>query len=270
MSVLAGAAVVTMAVASAALATLPSRSGRVAVPLANGDPGPADLQLTGSVNPTQAGVGDSLTWQLTVNDYNTGPALAVWVDVTLPSNVQLVSSYTDRGTGCTSTGATTLHCYLDWLSKGAQFGHVILVTKIAGTGDHTLTAVTGYSSPSGPVADPTPANNTTTVTATTPSPPPAPVIGPAAIVSLPAAGKPFTVTFPVTRSDNGAPLTEGTITAQVSVAGKAIKNSAQFTNGVAQVSLTVPKTAKRKRLKVQVTIQSTGGSGTRAASYPVH
>jgi hypothetical protein len=112
-SVMAGAAAVALT-----LATVAAGATRT-----DGDQGPADLQLTGTVTPTGA-VGDTLTWQLTVDDYNTGPALDVWVDVTLPSNVQLTSSSTDRGTGCTSTGATTLHCSLDWLSDTAQFGHV--------------------------------------------------------------------------------------------------------------------------------------------------
>ncbi|MGZ6563405.1 MAG: hypothetical protein ACXVH1_28180, partial [Solirubrobacteraceae bacterium] len=71
----------------------------------------------------------------------------------------------DRGTGCTVVGDNKLHCYLDWLADNVQFGHVILVTKVTATGDHVLTAVTGYSA-----ADPTPADNSLTLTATTPAP----------------------------------------------------------------------------------------------------
>jgi hypothetical protein len=100
-----------------------------------------------------------------VNDYNTGPANGLWVDVTLPSSVSLVSSYADRGTGCTVDAPNHLHCYLDWLSDNVQFAHVILVTKVTATGDHVLTAVTGYVS-----ADPTPADNSLTLTGTTPAP----------------------------------------------------------------------------------------------------
>ena len=137
-----------------------------------GGSGVADLRLEGTVDPVQAGVGDTLTWRITVNDYNTGPATNLWVDITLPANVELTSSYTDRGTGCVATGATTLHCYLDWLADSVQFGHVILVTKITATGDHVLTAVTGYSAP-----DPHPADNSLTLTATTPAPvAPAPAV----------------------------------------------------------------------------------------------
>ena len=130
-----------------------------------GGSGVADLRLEGSVDPVQAGVGDTVTWRITVNDYNTGPATGLWVDVQLPSSVSLVSSYADRGTGCIVVGDNKLHCYLDWLADNVQFGHVILVTKVTATGDHVLTAVTGYVS-----ADPTPADNSLTLTATTPVP----------------------------------------------------------------------------------------------------
>jgi hypothetical protein len=279
-SVLAGAAAAAMVLASIAGASPLGQSGAVAFAPRCDNCGVADLQLTGTVDPTQGGVGDTLTWQLTVNDYNTGPALDVWVDVTLPSNVQLVSSYTDRGTGCTSTGATTLHCYLDWLADTAQFGHVILVTTITATGDHTMTAITGYSSPSGPVADPTPANNSATVTAATPTPPPpptppstivVPVIGSPAIAPGPLAGKHVTVSFHVTQGDTGAPVTAGRTTWQVSLFGNTARYRGQVVNGLAQLSLTLPKTAKGKQLKVGVTVLTAdGGSASRVATFRVH
>ena len=139
-----------------------------------GGSGVADLRLEGSVDPaTQPAVGDTLTWRVTVNDYNTGPATGLWVDIQLPMNVSLVSSYADRGTGCTVVGPNKLHCYLDWLADNVQFGHVILVTKVTAVGDHVLTAVTGYSS-----ADPTPADNTLTLQTApaTPAAPKAPTI----------------------------------------------------------------------------------------------
>lgn len=267
----AGAAAVAMTLASVATASFPSHHGKVAGTAADGDPGPADLRLTGTVDPAQAAVGDSITWRLTVNDANAGPALDVWVDVTLPANVELTSSYADRGPGCTATSATTVHCNLDWLADSAPSGHVILVTKVDATGDHVLTAVTGYRA-----ADPAPADNHVTLTATTPSPPPPPpppvlpVIGRGSIAPSPIAGKKAIVTFSVTRSDNGAALTEGTAAGRASVAGKTIKSATQFTNGVAQVSFVVPKTAKRKQLKVVVTIVDNGQSAAKSATFTVH
>jgi uncharacterized repeat protein (TIGR01451 family) len=234
--------------------------------------GLADLVLTGTVSPTTAQVGDTLTWQLTVNDINTYPALSVTVDVTLPSNVQVVSTYADRGPGCTSTGATTLHCNLDWLSKDVQFGHLTIVAKVTAPGDHALTAVTGYSGQAGPVNDPNPGNNTVTVTATTPLPSVLPVI--AAGVASPAvkAGKTVTVSFNVTRSDNSQAMTDGTMVSASTLGTATIAHTQVFTNGVAQVTVTIPKTkVKGKKLLVAVTItSSTGGTASKTAKFTVH
>ena len=256
-----GVVAAALAMAVASVATASTR--------ADGDPGVADLRLAGTVDPVQAAVGNSLTWQITVNDYNTGPALDVWIDVTLPTNVELTSSYTDRGTGCTPTGTNTLHCDLDWLADTAQFAHVILVTKVTATGDHVLTAVTGYRA-----ADPNPADNTLTLAATTPTPPPPiapvlPVISTAVVWPPPTAGKRATVSFLVLRSDTNNPLTEGTMIATSLLAGKTIAHKQQFRGGVAQISLVVPKTAKGKTLTVKLTITSSGGSATKTATLPV-
>lgn len=235
--------------------------------------GPADLRLEGTVDPPQAAIGDALTWRLTVDDFNTGPALNVYVDVTLPANVQLTFSSTDRGTGCTSTGTNTLRCYLDWLADTAQFGHVVLVTTVTGTGDHTLTAVTGYSSPSGPVADPTPADNTLALSATTPSPPPpvivTPIIESPVLLPAPIAGSRVGVGFWVTRSDNGARLTQGTLTGAVSVGGKRLKHTQTFKSGYVYLAFLIPKAAKGKQLNVKVTVAADGQSATRVATFTV-
>ena len=236
------------------------------------DCGFADLQLTGTVNATQSQVGASLVWQLTVNDINTQPALNVYVDVTLPANTQYGSSSTDRGSGCTATSATTLHCSLDWLSSDAQFGHVTINTSVTGTGAHTLTATTGYSSASGPVADPVPANNTVSVTSTTPIPPVQPVIAPGAASPAVTAGKKVTITFNVTRSDNQQPMTDGTMTATSTLGTAPIVNTQVFANGAAQVTVTIPKKkVKGKKLLVTVTITSTtNGVASKTAKFTVH
>ena len=222
----------------------------------------------------QASVGETVTWRITVNDYNTGPATNLWVDIQLPASVSLVSSYTDRGTGCAVVADNKLHCYLDWLADNVQFGHVILVTKVTAVGDHVLTAVTGYSA-----ADPTPANNSLTLKATTPTPSPPytppvvvvrPVIGQATVTPAAAAGRHVAVTFKVTRSDNGKPLTKGTMICDPSIQGKVIRHAEQFTNGVARLAFTIPKNAKGKLLKVKLTIKLGGQSATKIATFRVN
>ena len=141
------------------------------------------------------------------------------------------------------------------------------------TGDHVLTAVTGYSA-----ADPTPADNTLTLTATTPAPPPPytppvvvvrPVIGSATITPAAAAGRHVAVSFKVTRSDNGRLLTRGTMICDPSIQGRVIHHAEQFTNGVARLAFTIPKNAKGKLLKVHVTIKLAGQSATRIATFHV-
>jgi uncharacterized repeat protein (TIGR01451 family) len=260
-SMLVGAVAVAMAFASIAGASVLGQSGRAA----DGDPGLADLHMEGSVDQATAAVGDSITWHLTANDYNTYPATNVWVDVTLPANVSLVSSYADRGSGCVTDATNHLHCSLDWLSKDVQFGHVTLVTKVTGTGDHVLTAIVGYNA-----ADPVPANNTLTLKSTTPAPVILPVIGLATIAPGATAGKRVTVTFPVTQSDTGGPLPVATIVGTSTVGGKLVTNTAQFANGIGTLTLLIPKKAAGNKLRVSVTVTANGQSATKGATFKVH
>jgi hypothetical protein len=112
----------------------------------------------------------------------------------------------------------------------------------------------------------------------TPPPPPAPpapapaavkpVIG-APVATMAVAGKPMTVTFPVTRSDNGAPLLKGAMTCDPSVSGKALAHRESFAAGKAKLVFTVPKTAKGKLLKVKLTISSSGLAATKVATFKV-
>jgi hypothetical protein len=97
-----------------------------------------------------------------------------------------------------------------------------------------------------------------------------PVIGkPVAVPAEPVAGKLFTVTFRVTRSDTGAPLARGTMICAPSVAGRTIPHTESFKRGTARLSLVVPASAAGKALKVKVTIKSGRQSATTVASFRV-
>ena len=110
----------------------------------------------------------------------------------------------------------------------------------------------------------------TTTPAATPEAAVKPVIGaPVTRPAYPQAGKRFTVSFPVVRSDGGAPLTNGTMICDPSVAGKVITHAESFKNGTAKLSFVVPKTAKGKALKVRLTIKSGGQSATKVATFKV-
>jgi hypothetical protein len=92
---------------------------------------------------------------------------------------------------------------------------------------------------------------------------------PIAVPKAPVAGKPFTVSFAVTRSDIGGPLTLGTIVLTPTINGVVVKHGEQFQKGIASLSLTVPKTARGKTLKVSLSVKVEGSTTTRAATFHV-
>jgi hypothetical protein len=97
-----------------------------------------------------------------------------------------------------------------------------------------------------------------------------PVIGaPTMVPTKPSAGKRFTVSFKITRSDSGARLTTGRLTASSTVGGKTIAHTASFKRGVARVSLVIPAGDAGKLLRVKVKLASGGTWATRLATYRV-
>ena len=111
-------------------------------------------------------------------------------------------------------------------------------------------------------------------TAPAPAPAPVPVVRPVfatpkTVPAQPVAGKKLVFTLAVKRSDTGAPLTEGTMVCDPSVAGKVIKHAESFAGGTARLTFVVPKTAKGKALKVKVKIVSGTQSATKVATYTV-
>lgn len=97
-----------------------------------------------------------------------------------------------------------------------------------------------------------------------------PLIGaPTTMPKKAIAGKRFTVVFPVTRSDTGAPLTSGKMNCDPSVQGKVIRHAESFKNGNARLAFTIPNNAKGKLLKVKLTIEYGGRSTTRVSTFHV-
>ena len=121
-----------------------------------------------------------------------------------------------------------------------------------------------------------PADNTATLTLQVAAPQ-APLAPPAVVRAVfgkplvqppaPLAGKRFTFTLAVKRSDTGAPLTAGRMVCNPTVAGKPVKHGESFKAGKAQLSLVVPKTAKGKQLKIKIT--TAGQKATRTVTYTV-
>ena len=97
-----------------------------------------------------------------------------------------------------------------------------------------------------------------------------PVLGmPTTSPLAPVAGKPFTLTLPVTRSDTGSKLGIGTMTSDLRVGAQSLAHTQSFKNGTAAVHISVPVGAKGKVLTVRVAIVANGQSVTRLASFHV-
>ena len=97
-----------------------------------------------------------------------------------------------------------------------------------------------------------------------------PVIAkPVASPAQPAAGRPFTVSFRVTRSDNGRPFLRGTMTGDPSIAGRVVQHTESFKGGTARVSLVVPASATGKTLRVAVAIKDGATKTSRVATYRI-
>jgi Calx-beta domain len=104
----------------------------------------------------------------------------------------------------------------------------------------------------------------------TPTGPVKPVIGtPVTVPAKALAGQRFSLSFKVTRSDTGTPLTRGRMICDPSVAGKMIRHVESFTGGTARLALVVPTSANQRLLKVKVTIKAGGQSATRVATFLV-
>jgi probable HAF family extracellular repeat protein len=97
-----------------------------------------------------------------------------------------------------------------------------------------------------------------------------PLIGePSAKPATPLAGRRFLVSFKVTRSDSGMPLTTGAMTCDPTVSGKTVAHADSFKSGTVRLVMTVPRAAKGKLLKVKVRVVVDGRSATRMEGYRV-
>jgi hypothetical protein len=98
-----------------------------------------------------------------------------------------------------------------------------------------------------------------------------PVIGtPTASPAKPVAGKAFTMTVPVTRSDTGAKVATGaTIAFEPTISGTVIAHGEQLIRGTGVLHLKVPITAKGKQLRIQITTKMGVQTATRAVTLPI-
>jgi hypothetical protein len=117
----------------------------------------ADLAVSAVATPASLDVGGSTTLAVTVTDTNAGGATGIVLTVGVPAGLDVVSTYADRGSGC--TGTTTLTCSLDFLSGTAPAAHVTIGLRASGAGSHAVTLAVKEVQ-----TDPNAANNSASTT----------------------------------------------------------------------------------------------------------
>lgn len=92
---------------------------------------------------------------------------------------------------------------------------------------------------------------------------------PASVPAKPAAGKPFQVRVRVTQGTNGTPVTNGSATCRVTVAGKPLRAAARVVNGFATCTMRLPIAARGKILRGSITVTVEQTSVSKPFSYRV-
>lgn len=87
--------------------------------------------------------------------------------------------------------------------------------------------------------------------------------------SRPRAGKQFTVSLAVTRSDTGRPIASGTVGCRVLAAGTKVPAAGRVAGGSAQCALVVPRTARGKVLRGTISVRSGGKTVARDFAFVV-
>lgn len=124
----------------------------------NVQPGPTDLQVTGSSNNGSPPVGSTFDYTFQVKDNGPLPAFGVTFDDALPASIRLLSVSVDVGSCTANTVANSVHCNIGSLAVGQQSTIVIAASPTA-AGSVTDTATVAMSNP-----DTQTANNTVSVT----------------------------------------------------------------------------------------------------------
>lgn len=98
-----------------------------------------------------------------------------------------------------------------------------------------------------------------------------PLLGkPLGMPATPVAGKQFTFSLLVTRSDTGALLAAGRLVSSPSVGDNPIRHTDSFTHGKVGLSIAVPKRAKGKLLRVKIEVTAEGQTALGIYTYTVH
>jgi uncharacterized repeat protein (TIGR01451 family) len=125
----------------------------------NVQPGPTDIQVTGSSNNGSPPLGSTFNYTFQVKNNGPLPAGGVTFDDTLPASIHLVDNPAiDIGSCVANTGSNSVHCDIGNLGVGQQSTLSLSATPTT-TGVFANTATVATTSP-----DIHPANNNVTVT----------------------------------------------------------------------------------------------------------
>jgi hypothetical protein len=106
--------------------------------------------------------------------------------------------------------------------------------------------------------------------ASAPASSPRPLLGkPVTSPAAPIAGKSFTFTLGVIRSDTRAPLSSGRLECDSTVLGRPVAHVESFKSGRVRLSLRLPATARGKQLVVKVQVASSGRTALGIYTYTV-
>jgi hypothetical protein len=231
-----------------------------------------DLSVAMVANAAAFAPGGEADVVVTVANKGGAGSLDTHLVINLPATMTLLGppAY-ERGSGC--TGSQKIDCFLDYIPNQSST-KVVFAVKVSGSGAQQISATASSD------RDSNPADNNATLTLQI-TPPSAPLQPPAAVKPVfgkavaqprrPLAGKRFTLTLPVKRSDSGAPLTAAArIVCTPSIAGTVVKHSESFQAGKARLSLVVPKTAKGKQLTITIKISSGNQTASKTTTYQIH
>ena len=85
----------------------------------------------------------------------------------------------------------------------------------------------------------------------------------------PVAGRPFSVSAVVTRSDTGAVITTGSVTCNVRLGKTSLRAAGRFRAQSARCTMAIPRTAKGKTLSGSLTVRTAGAVVTKRFTFRV-
>jgi hypothetical protein len=106
-----------------------------------GGSGHLDLSVAVAASAAQVEPGANVSYLITVTDLTADPANDLIATISLPTGTQVVSTYSERGSGCAVVAESpSVRCDLNYLSNDSLVGRITIVLKLNTSGLNVLTA----------------------------------------------------------------------------------------------------------------------------------